>query len=141
MAAVSAEGSTVWVLIRRLNSSWNRSIALVVRALFHWLRGNRVKAKSRSPASSTLDYTDEDEDFISVLVKGVRVDTLIATVIRGENRWLVHHSEDGPLNEFRAISEVAGFIAFGDAKWRRQSWMRAPWAVAPQPKLRGRVGI
>src|SRR5262249_46658792 len=28
MAAVSAEGNTVWVLIRRLNSSWSRSIAL-----------------------------------------------------------------------------------------------------------------
>src|ERR1700756_5955682 len=33
MAAVSAEGSTGWVLIRRLNSSWSRSIALVARAL------------------------------------------------------------------------------------------------------------
>ena len=31
MAAVSAEGSTVWVLIRRLNSSCSRSMALVVR--------------------------------------------------------------------------------------------------------------
>ena len=51
MAAVSAEGSTVWVLIRRLNSSCSRSIALVVRALFHWLTGNRVKVNSRSPAS------------------------------------------------------------------------------------------
>src|ERR1700719_3648036 len=45
MAAVSAEGSTVWVLIRRLNSSWSRSTALVVRALFHWLSGSRVKRK------------------------------------------------------------------------------------------------
>src|SRR5439155_2217892 len=57
MAAVSAEGSTVWVLIRRLNSSWSRSIALVVRALFHWLSGSRVNAKSRSPASSRLSAT------------------------------------------------------------------------------------
>jgi hypothetical protein len=57
MAAVSAEGSTVWVLIRRLNSSWSRSIALVVRALFHWSAGNRVKVKSRSPASSRLSAT------------------------------------------------------------------------------------
>ena len=32
-AAVSAEGSTVCVLMRRLNSSWSLSIALVVRAL------------------------------------------------------------------------------------------------------------
>src|SRR5262249_1104314 len=57
MAAVSAEGSTVWVLIRRLNSSWSRSTALVVRALFHWLTGNRVKVNSRSPASSRLSAT------------------------------------------------------------------------------------
>src|SRR6476620_6245986 len=33
MAAVSAEGSTVWVLIRRLNSSCNRSIAFVVQTV------------------------------------------------------------------------------------------------------------
>jgi len=32
MAAVSAEGSTVWVLIRRLNSSRSRSIALPANA-------------------------------------------------------------------------------------------------------------
>ena len=32
-------------LIRRLHSSWSRSIALVVRALFHWLGGSRVKVK------------------------------------------------------------------------------------------------
>src|SRR6202040_1690128 len=57
LAAISAEGSTVWVLIRRLNSSWSRSIALVVRALFHWLTGNRVKVNSRSPASSRLSAT------------------------------------------------------------------------------------
>jgi hypothetical protein len=47
----------VRVLIRRLNSSWSRSIALVVRALFHWLRGSRLKVKSRSPASSRLSAT------------------------------------------------------------------------------------
>src|SRR5437660_11441218 len=57
IAAVSADGSTVCVLIRRLNSSWSRSIALVVRALFHWLGGSRVKVKSRSPASSRLSAT------------------------------------------------------------------------------------
>src|SRR4030081_1908406 len=39
MAAVSADGSTVWVLIRRLNSSCSRSIAFVVRTLRHWLGG------------------------------------------------------------------------------------------------------
>jgi hypothetical protein len=50
-------GSTVWVLIRRLSSSWSRSVALVVRALFHWLDGSRVKVKSRSPASSRLSDT------------------------------------------------------------------------------------
>src|SRR6266540_3320059 len=57
IAAVSAEGSTVWVLIRRLNSSWRRSIAFVVRALLHWLGGRRVKVNRRSPASSRLSAT------------------------------------------------------------------------------------
>src|SRR3954464_2129123 len=52
MAAVSADGSTVWVLMRRLNSSCSRSMALVVRADFHWLEGSRGKANSASPASS-----------------------------------------------------------------------------------------
>ena len=37
IAAVSADGSTVCVFIRRLNSSCSRSMAFVVRALFHWL--------------------------------------------------------------------------------------------------------
>ena len=57
IAAVSADGSTVCVLIRRLNSSCNRSIAFVVRALRHWLGGRRVKVNSRSPASSRLSAT------------------------------------------------------------------------------------
>src|SRR4051794_11022581 len=57
MAAVSAEGRTVWVLIRRLNSSCSRSIAFVVRALLHWLGGNWGKVNSRSPASSKLSAT------------------------------------------------------------------------------------
>src|SRR4051812_49915945 len=57
IAAVSAEGSAVWVLIRRLNSSCRRSIAFVVLADFHWLGGRRVKANRRSPASSRLSAT------------------------------------------------------------------------------------
>jgi hypothetical protein len=57
IAAVSAEGSTVCVLMRRLNSSCSRSIAFVVRADFHWLGCRRVKANSRSPASSRLVAT------------------------------------------------------------------------------------
>src|ERR1700733_14498042 len=47
MAAVSADGSTVCVLILRLNSSWSRSIAFVVRTLRHWSGGRRVKVKRR----------------------------------------------------------------------------------------------
>src|SRR3977135_963938 len=57
MAAVSAEGSTVCVLIRRLNSSCNRSIAFDVRSDFHWLFGKRVKVKSLLPASPRLSAT------------------------------------------------------------------------------------
>jgi hypothetical protein len=45
MAAVSADGITVCVLILRLNSSCSRSIAFVVRTLRHWLDGRRVKVK------------------------------------------------------------------------------------------------
>src|SRR6202022_1979813 len=54
IAAVSADGRTVWVLIRRLNSSCKRSIALVVRTLRHWPGGRRAKVNKRSPASSRL---------------------------------------------------------------------------------------
>lgn len=46
MAAVSALGKTVCVLIRRLNSSCRRSIAFEVRIDFHWLFGKRVKVNS-----------------------------------------------------------------------------------------------
>src|SRR5947209_14465172 len=53
MAAVSAEGSTVWVLIRRLNSSWSRSIALVVRALFHLADGQ--PGKGEQPVTGLLE--------------------------------------------------------------------------------------
>lgn len=42
MGAASASDNTVGVLMRRLNSSRSRSMALVVRADFHWLGGNRA---------------------------------------------------------------------------------------------------
>jgi hypothetical protein len=48
VAAVSADGSTVCVLIPRLNSSCGRLIALVVRKLRHWLGGRRVKVNKFS---------------------------------------------------------------------------------------------
>ena len=57
IAAVSADGSTVCVLIRRLNSSCRRSIAFVVRALFHCDGGNAANANKASPASSRLSAT------------------------------------------------------------------------------------
>jgi hypothetical protein len=57
MAAVSADGRTVWVVIRRLNCSCSRSMALVVRTLRHWLGGSGVKLKSRSPAFCRLSAT------------------------------------------------------------------------------------
>ena len=57
MAAVSADGSTVCVLIRRLNSSWRRSMAFEVLALRHCDGGKRVKANRASPASSRLSAT------------------------------------------------------------------------------------
>src|SRR2546430_17241133 len=51
IAAVSADGSTVWVLIRRLNSSCRHSIASVVLALRHWLGGRRGEEKRRARGS------------------------------------------------------------------------------------------
>src|SRR3954453_7130578 len=42
----------VWVLIRRLNSSCRRSIAFVVLALRHWLRGRGGEGEGGSPAFS-----------------------------------------------------------------------------------------
>jgi hypothetical protein len=57
MQAVSAQGSMHWVLMRRLNSSCSRSMALVVRMDFHWSLGKRRKVKSFSPASSRLSAT------------------------------------------------------------------------------------
>src|SRR6188474_394256 len=82
IAAVSADGSTVWVLIRRLNSSCSRSIALVVRALLHWLGGRRVKANSRSPASSRLSATARGLAAGRDLLAGGRVDHVV--VIGGD---------------------------------------------------------
>src|SRR5438876_10168181 len=67
IAAVSADGSTVWVLIRRLNSSWSRPIALVVRALFHWLGGSRVKGKE--PITGLLEAVGYRLAFESPFVK------------------------------------------------------------------------
>jgi hypothetical protein len=58
IGTVSAQGSTAWVLIRRRNSSFRRSIALVVRAAFHCAGSRRVKVKRRSPASSRLSTTE-----------------------------------------------------------------------------------
>src|SRR5580693_4468447 len=60
MAAVSADGSTVCVLIRRLNSSCSRSIAFVVRALRHWVGGKCANVNNRSPASSRLEPDAND---------------------------------------------------------------------------------
>jgi len=54
---VSAQGSTVRVLIRRRNSSLRRSMALVVRADFHCDAWSLVKVKRRSPVSSRLSAT------------------------------------------------------------------------------------
>ena len=53
----SAQGSTVWVLMRRRNSPFRRSMAFVVRADFHCDGSKRLKVNSRSPASSRLSAT------------------------------------------------------------------------------------
>jgi hypothetical protein len=58
-AAVSAEGSTVCVLMRRLNSSCSRSMAFVVRADFHWLGGSRAN-RPRSPRATDRGHGPGD---------------------------------------------------------------------------------
>ena len=51
MAAVSADGSTVWVLILRLNSSCSRSIAFVVR----WIAiGSAATGEGEEPVAGFL---------------------------------------------------------------------------------------
>ncbi len=52
IGTVSAQGKTAWVLMRRRNSSFRRSMEFVVRAAFHCDGSRRVKVKSRAPASS-----------------------------------------------------------------------------------------
>jgi hypothetical protein len=57
IGTVSAQGSTVWVLMRRRNSSFSRGVASVVRAAFHCDGSRRVNVKSRSPTSMRLSAT------------------------------------------------------------------------------------
>jgi hypothetical protein len=61
MAAVSAQGTMDWVLMRRLKSSCRRSMVFDVRIDFHWPGGKRVKVNSLSPASSRLSATAQQE--------------------------------------------------------------------------------
>jgi hypothetical protein len=53
VAAVSADGSTVCVLILRSNSSCSRSIALVVRAPRHWIGGRQAR-EGEEPVAGVL---------------------------------------------------------------------------------------
>jgi hypothetical protein len=52
LSAPQTSDHTVWVLTRRLNSSYRRSMVLVVRALFRWPGESLLIVKNRSPASS-----------------------------------------------------------------------------------------
>jgi hypothetical protein len=54
MAAVSAEGSTVWVLIRRLNSLCSRSIAFVEDRPLYEAREDEIAHSMRRPLANTL---------------------------------------------------------------------------------------
>src|ERR1700690_2356913 len=114
MAAVSADGSTVCVLILRLNSSCSRSIALVVRALRHWLGGKRVKGKSRSPASSRLlgfvlepPLADEGFAMLFDLFRRFRVDHFIVVLgdllmqaLRGVGQQITMLMHGAPLHRY-----------------------------------------
>jgi hypothetical protein len=54
MAAVSAEGSTAWVLIRRLKSSCSRSIAFVEDRPLCEAREDEIAHSMRRPLANTL---------------------------------------------------------------------------------------
>src|SRR5713226_1058847 len=55
--AASSLGSELWVFTRRRNSSWSRSIAFVVRNVFHCALGKRKNVRSSSPPSCRLVTT------------------------------------------------------------------------------------
>src|SRR5207245_3758425 len=57
--AESSVGSELCVFTRRRNSSWSRSIVLVVRSVFHCSFGNRKNVRSSSPPSRRLVTTPE----------------------------------------------------------------------------------
>jgi hypothetical protein len=73
LAAVSAQGSTVCVLIRRLNSSCNRSMAFDVRIDFHSDGrvdgGKTLKAGPRSETlHHSLSFSKRDVGILSAIV-------------------------------------------------------------------------
>jgi hypothetical protein len=55
--AASSLGSEPCVFTRRRNSSWSRSIVLVVRNVFHCAFGKRKNVRSSSPPSRRLVTT------------------------------------------------------------------------------------
>jgi hypothetical protein len=65
------------------------------------------------------------ETNIAVMIKGVE-DALYAVrhakAEPGKPCWLVHH-DDGPMHEFPAVVDVANFLAFGDARFCKRSWI------------------
>src|SRR5262249_3324638 len=56
-SAASSLGSEACVLTRRRNSSWSRSIVLVVRSVFHCALGKVKNVRSSSPPSRRLVTT------------------------------------------------------------------------------------
>src|SRR6266516_4338649 len=128
IAAVSADGSTVCVLIRRLNSSCRRSIALVVRALRHWLGGSRVKVKRRSPGRA---LAHELLNLIDAITTATAIKT-VAAAVGCSNRFLrcccfgfaAFSPNDGPIKHPINIGELANSVE--PVAGNRQSFVRAP---------------
>jgi hypothetical protein len=73
-----------------------------------------------------LLHTDAGEEHVAAMIKGVE-DALFtvrhAETETGKPCWLVHHPEGGPMHEFPAVVDVANFLAFGDARLCKRSWM------------------
>jgi hypothetical protein len=107
-----------------------------------------------------LGHTDAGDEYISATIKGSRSEPLFtvrhAEAETGKPCWLVHHPSDGPMYEFAAPSEVAAFLASGDARLCKRSWLTArsapglivagelpaetpKWASEAAPGRRGRA--
>jgi len=98
-----------------------------------------------------LLHTDDGEDFIVAIIDGFMDPYAFIKHAEEDGKkpcWLVHHTDDGPLFEFGATSEVVAFLASGDGSCCRRDFARGSsgdgviiGGVMPRPKPKqGRRG-